>query len=105
MGVIVGYLTKLLTTSRERKEKDLDIINAAISPLLNSIKELTIQNKELITKLADEQTATLKQMQQNKSLLEERVELVGKIDKLTRQVELLKKALLGYMKEAPLNNI
>ena len=43
--------------------------------------------------LTDEQAKVLEYMQKNKELLEERSELIAKIDKLTRQVELLKKMI------------
>lgn len=103
IGVIVGYLTKVFTTKRERKKTDLEIINAAISPLLNSIGELTEQNRQLINKLTDEQMNTLEYMKRNKDLLEERAELVSKIDRLTKQVELLKKMLREHLRDVPVN--
>lgn len=92
-GGVAGFLTRALTTRRERKKSDLEIINSAITPLLTSIRELTEQNKALIDKLTLEQQASLDYMSRNKALLEERETLVTKIDKLTRQVEALKKLI------------
>lgn len=104
VGVIVGYLTRALTTRRERKKSDLEIINAAITPLLESIKQLTEQNRELVLKLADEQRKTLEYMRSNRSLLEERAELISKVDRLTKQIELLKKMLREHLKDANQND-
>lgn len=92
-SAIVGFISKGLMTRRERSKSDLEIINNAITPLLNSIRELTEQNNALVAKLTDEQAKVLEYMQKNKELLEERSELIAKIDKLTRQVELLKKMI------------
>lgn len=103
-GVVVGYLSRLLTTRRERKKSDLDLITESVTPLLNSIRELADQNRELVDKLADEQRSCLEYMKQNKSLLEERAELVSKINKLTRQVDEMKKMLKDYLKDNPLND-
>ncbi len=104
VGLVVGYLTRVLTTRRERRKSDLEIINAAINPLLESVKQLTEQNRELVLKLADEQRKTLEYMRSNRSLLEERAELVAKIDRLTKQIELLKKMLREHLKDANQND-
>lgn len=92
-SALVGFITKSLMTRRERTKSDLEIINQAITPLLSSIRELTEQNNSLVARLTDEQTKVLQYMQKNKELLEERSELIAKIDKLTKQVELLKKMI------------
>ncbi len=103
-GVVTGFFARALTTRRERKKTDLELINAAISPLLESIKELTEQNQALVTKLTDEQQKTLEYMRRNRSLLEERAELVSKVDRLTKQIELLKKMLREHLKEESNND-
>jgi len=97
VGVAVGYLTRLLTTRRERKKTDLEIINAAISPLLESIRNLTEQNSQLVGKLTDEQQKALEYIKKNRDLMEERAELMTKIDRLTKQIETLKKMLKEHL--------
>lgn len=103
-GLIVGFLTRALTTRRERKRSDLELINMAIAPLLESIRSLTEQNSQLVEKLASEQRSTLEYMERVKGLQEERTELIAKIDKLSRQVENLKKLLKDYIKDSPSND-
>lgn len=105
VGVVLGYIGRLLTTKRERRKSDMEIIDAAISPLVGSIKELTEQNRDLVCRLTDEQQKALEYIRRNRSLLEERDGLIARIDRLTKQVELLKKMLREHLKETSSNDI
>lgn len=100
-GAVVGWFSRVLTTRRERKRSDFEMVNAAISPLLEAIGKLTERNDALIGKLADEQQKTLEYMQRTRDLLEERACLTAKIDRLTKQVEALKKMLKEHLKDIP----
>lgn len=79
-----GWIFSKLQTSREKKKTDLEIINAAIKPLLVSISELTDRLKATTTDLMEEREKNLK-------LTTERTELLGKIENLEKEVRKLQR--------------
>ena len=86
-----GWFFSKLLTPREKKKTDLEIINAAIKPLLVSISELTERLKAVTTDLMDEREKNLK-------LTMERTELLGKIDNLEKEVRKLQRQVAKLTK-------
>lgn len=82
----IGWFFGKLQTKREQKQTDIQIIESAITPLINSIKGLTEHNNELVTKLLVEQEKNLKLIEEKSVLLEEKTNLVNKIESLERKV-------------------
>ena len=81
-----GWLFSKLQTRREQKQTDLQLINAAIKPLLESISELTDRLKATTTALMEEKERNLK-------LTTERTELLDKIENLEREVKKLQRQI------------
>ena len=93
-ATIAGFLTWLfnkLKTKRERKDNYIELINKALNPLLDSIKQLTEQNNELVVKLVKEQD-------EKTELLTERYELKETILKLEKKIQVLEKQVNKIMK-------
>lgn len=90
---VLGWMSAKLMTKRERKQSDLTLINNAISPLLNSIRELTEHNSSITEKLLDEQTKNLALLEEKAALMAERMDLVNKIDKLDKKVASLERLI------------
>lgn len=85
----IGWFFGKLQTKREQKQTDIQIIEGAISPMLNSIKELTEHSSELVAKLLTEQEKNLKLIETNLALLTEKTNLVNKIESLEKKVATL----------------
>lgn len=85
----IGWFFGKLQTKREQKQTDIQIIEGAISPMLNSIKELTEHSSELVAKLLTEQEKNLKLIETNLVLLTEKTNLVNKIESLEKKVATL----------------
>lgn len=81
-----GWFFSKLQTRREQKQTDLQLINAAIKPLLESISELTDRLKATTTELMEEKERNLK-------LTTERTELMDKIENLEREVKKLQRQI------------
>jgi chromosome segregation ATPase len=90
---IVGWLGSNVKSRRANKKTDLQIINEAIKPMLQSITELTDHNRTLTGKLVEEQQKTLALMEEKRAWLAERGDLVGQIEKLTRRVASMEKEI------------
>lgn len=90
---VVGWLGSNVKSRRANKQTDLQIINEAIQPLLMSIKELTDHNRTLTGDLVEEQKKTLALMEEKRAWLAERGDLVGQIEKLTKRVASLERAI------------
>ena len=86
-----GWLFSKLQTRREQKQTDLQIINAAIKPLLVSISELTDRLKSTTSELMEERERNLK-------LTTERTELLGKIENLEKEVKKLQRQVAKLSK-------
>lgn len=91
--LILGFLGRHLLTKREKKHDDLQMVNEAVNPLLESVKMLTAQTADLIAKLTAEQTAHLESIRKTEALLAEREVLTKKIDKMNKEIETLKKRI------------
>lgn len=78
----LGWFFSKLQTRREKKAKDLELINSAVTPLLKSISDLTHHYSETVDKLIKEQA-------QSRKLWLENGRLIGKVESLERQVDLL----------------
>lgn len=85
----IGWFFGKLQTKREQKQTDLQIIESAITPLLNSIRGLTEHSNELVTKLLAEQEKNLALIEQNSALLAEKTDLINKIESLEKKVATL----------------
>lgn len=77
-----GWMFSKMQTRREQKQTDLQIINDAIRPLLESIADLTNRLKQSTTDLMDEREKSL-------NLANERTELLDKIESLEKEVKRL----------------
>lgn len=93
-----AWLFGKMQTRRERKKSDLQLVSEAVSPLVQSIKELTEQNNEVISKLMSEQDKVLQLMSEKAALINERGELLEKVEKLERQVNCLTKKINELVK-------
>lgn len=94
-AALMGFFTWLYSkwqTKREKKKTDLDLINDAIRPLLESIQNLTTRHNELIQKYIEEQNEKL-------ALLAEKGELIEKIEHLEKQVKDLNSKINKLLKE------
>lgn len=96
---LFSWIYSHMKTRREQKQSDLELINAAIAPLLNSIKEVTDQNSELVKKYTDEQDKTIRLVEENNKLLKERSVLVEKVDRLERHVKELTTKINSLLKK------
>ncbi len=85
----IGWFFGKLQTKREQKQTDIQIIEGAISPMLNSIKELTEHSSELVVKLLTEQEKNLQLIETNSALLADKANLVNKIESLEKKVATL----------------
>ena len=90
--VLVWFLGKI-KTRREKRNSDLELIDRSILPLLDSIDKLTAQNNEVVVKLLAEQNKNL-------LLVQEKSELLAKIDKLEKQINILNKKVNELIKQA-----
>lgn len=90
--VLVWFLGKI-KTRREKRNSDLELIDRSILPLLDSIGKLTAQNNEVVAKLLAEQNKNL-------LLVQEKSELLAKIDKLEKQINILNKKVNELIKQA-----
>lgn len=93
-----AWLFGKMQTRREKKKSDLQLISEAVSPLVQSIKDLTEQNNEIISKLMKEQDKVLQLMSEKSALINERGELLEKIEKLEKQVHCLTKKINELVK-------
>lgn len=84
ISAALGWLFSKLQTRREQKQTDLQIINTALKPLLESITDLTDRLKQSTTELLEERERTLK-------LSNERTELLDKVNSLEKEVKRLVK--------------
>jgi hypothetical protein len=90
--VLVWFLGKI-KTRREKRNSDLELIDRSILPLLDSIDKLTAQNNEVVAKLLAEQNKNL-------LLVQEKSELLVKIDKLEKQINVLNKKVNELIRQA-----
>lgn len=90
--VLVWFLGKI-KTRREKRNSDLELIDRSILPLLDSIDKLTAQNNEVVAKLLAEQNKNL-------LLMQEKSELLAKIDKLEKQINVLNKKVNELIRQA-----
>ncbi|MCD8081876.1 MAG: hypothetical protein LUF04_16215 [Bacteroides sp.] len=80
-------------TRRERKQTDLQIIEQAIAPQLESIGKLTEQNGQLVEMFLNEQRLRLAAEGENTALKAEREELKAQISGLSRKINNLEKKI------------
>jgi len=80
-------------TKREQKQTDLQIIEQAIAPQLESIGKLTEQNGQLVEMFLNEQRLRLAAEGENSSLKAEREELKSQISALSKQIANLEKKI------------
>lgn len=99
------WLFAKLKTPREKKAADLELIEKAITPLLNSIRELTNHNSETTAQLIAEQAKSLKLLQENAALLQDKVNLVQKVESLERKVQKLTAMVEKLAKNEKDNNL
>lgn len=95
-----GWLFSKLKTRRENKASDLQLIENAIAPLLRSISELTTHSGEITAKLVAEQEKSLRLLQENAALLEDKITLAGKVEKLEKKVS----SLIALLKKQAKDN-
>jgi len=93
LTAIIGVFSGKYLTRREKKKTDIQLIQEAINPLLESITGLTDHNNNLIEKLLAEQLKNLELIQERAGWMIEKQELVSKIDKLERKVTTLAKEI------------
>jgi|BioPla2DNA2_1021312.scaffolds.fasta_scaffold10529_4 chromosome segregation ATPase len=93
-----GWLFGKLMTKREKIKSDFQLINEAMHPLLESAKNLTSRNNDLVDRLLAEQDKNLKLMNEKTALLKERDELSHKISELEKQIKILNKRLNELIK-------
>lgn len=99
VGAALGWISAKLLTKREKKVKDLQIINDAISPLLISIKDLTAHNNKLVSELLEEQRKNLDIIENNKLLVAEKADLVSQIAKLNNKIDKLERMIKSLRDE------
>lgn len=87
-AAIAWFFSKLQTT-REQKQTDLKLIGDAVTPLLNSIKNLTDHNNALIKDLLEEQKTKVQLMDDVSTLKSERNTLSEKVDSLEKTIKCL----------------
>jgi hypothetical protein len=80
-------------TKREQKQTDLQIIEQAIAPQLESIGKLTEQNGQLVEMFLNEQKLRLAAEGENAELKAEREELKAQIATLSRKIANLEKKI------------
>lgn len=95
---IAGWFGSRILTAREAKKTDLQIINEAITPLLNSITELTKTVEVTQTKLINEQEKSLSLIMENKALIAEKGDLMKKVEELEKKVAKLTKLVQNLTK-------
>lgn len=88
-----------LQTRREQKQTDLQIINQAVTPLLDSIKNLTEYNNRLVEQYMEEQRQRMEAQEENKSLKAERTQLAEQVSKLTAKVDKLERTIKKLTKD------
>ena len=98
-AAVVGWFGSNVKSRRDKKQTDLQIINEAITPLLQSIKDLTDHNHGLTEKLLAEQTKNLAMLEERRSLLDERDNLADQVEKLNKRVALLERAIRKLAKD------
>ena len=76
-----------MLTKREKKASDLELIEKAISPMLNSITNLTNHLDEVTAKYAAEQRKNLKLIKEKGELLLRIASLEKEVQKLTEMVK------------------
>ena len=89
----LGWFFSNLKTKRERKKSDLQFVSEAVSPLVQSIRELTEQNNELIGKLMIEQDKVIRLASEKAELIKEKGELIEKIEHLEKKIETLSRKI------------
>ena len=93
VSLAVGYFTRLLMTRREKKHDDIQLLNEAINPLVESVRILTEQNKDLIQKLQEEQMARLQDIEDKRRLLDEKQALQKQLERNNRKIEELNRKI------------
>lgn len=96
---LLGWFGSRFLTAREKKKTDLEIINGAIAPLLNSIGDLTTTVERINAKLIAEQEKNLALLHENAELQAERENLTGKIENLEKRVARLTRLVQNLTKE------
>lgn len=87
----LGWLFGKLQTKREQKQTDLEIIERAIAPQLESIRKLTEQNNRLVEMFLNEQSLRLAAEDVSSELKANVAELTREIAGLKRQISKLVK--------------
>ena len=87
VSLAAGYFTRLLMTRREKKHDDIQLLNEAINPLVESVRILTEQNKDLIQKLQEEQMARLQDIEDKRRLLDEKQALQKQLERKNSKIE------------------
>ena len=82
-----GWLFGKWQTPRERKKSDLQLINEVLSPLLDSVRQLTEQNNEMVGKLRAEQEEKLLLIEEKSEWIKERAELKSVISKNSHKIK------------------
>lgn len=93
VSLAVGFFGRLLMTRREKKHDDIQLLNEAINPLVESVRLLTEQNKDLIQKLQEEQMARLQDIEDKRQLLAEKQTLQKQLEKNNRKIEELNRKI------------
>jgi chromosome segregation ATPase len=94
-----GWLFGKWKTPRERKKTDLQLINDAVSPLIDSIRQLTERNNEMVGKLIREQEEKLHLLEEKNEWIKERGELNAIIKKLEKEMASMNKKIETLLKK------
>lgn len=89
----LGWLFSKLTTRRERKKSDMQLISESAANLVESIRILTERNSELVTEIMEEQKKSLDLLKEKSSWQVERETFVTEIEKLKKEVKALTKKI------------
>jgi len=99
-----AWLYSKLKTPRERKRSDLELINEAIQPLLNSIQKVTASNDELMRRYITSQNENIKLLDVKSDLLRDRGTLMDKVEGLEKEVIKLNTKINSLIKNVNKNH-
>ncbi|NJN27155.1 MAG: hypothetical protein HC819_14845 [Cyclobacteriaceae bacterium] len=99
-----AWLYSKLKTKRERKQSDLELINEAIQPLLNSIQKVTSSNDELMQRYISAQNEKIKLLDEKSDLLKDRGTLMDKVEGLEKEIVKLNAKINSLIKNVAKNN-
>ena len=95
----VGWFASKLKTKREKQEADVNFINEAIKPLLNSIAELTGHIQKITDDFLSERDKNIELIAERTALKKEIEGLQNKIKSLERKIDALNKTISKQQNE------